>query len=80
MPMSFPDLKSLEMAAEVWKFRQKTDAESEEEYRTALADHVQPKDLVESMEIRTSVGWDRMSDGQNRDMLKRSGMMAQGRR
>lgn len=73
MPMDFPDMKSLVNAAEVHKFRQPNEGESEEDYRTALADHVRPRDFVESEEIRNKVGWDKFTSGQNRDMLRRSG-------
>lgn len=74
MPMDFPDMRALEKAAEVWKFRKLEEGETEAHYRTALADHVQPKDLVESMEIRTSHGWNQFSPEENREMLlKRSG-------
>lgn len=72
MPMDFPDMQSLEMAAEVWEFRKPNEGETEAQYRNALADHVQPKDLVESMEIRTSKGWDQFSELQNIDMIRRS--------
>ena len=47
MPMSFPGLDSLRFAAEVWKFRPPADSETEAAYRAALADHVEPKDLME---------------------------------
>lgn len=73
MPMDFPDMRSLELAAEVWKFRSPNEGETEDAYRTALANHVQPKDLIESMEIRNKVGWDRFNDRQNLDMIKRVG-------
>ena len=63
MPMSFPDMDSLVRAAEVWKFREKDEGETEIQYRTALADFVQDGDLVESMEIRTGKGWDEFSNG-----------------
>lgn len=69
MPMSFPDMTSLRSAADVWKFREPTQGETEAEYRTALADFVLPKDQVESMEIRTGKGWDQFSDAENRDMI-----------
>ena len=78
MPMSFPDMDSLKRCAEVWQFRKPEEAESEDAYRSALADHVQPKDLVESMEIRAKVGWDQFSDSQNLDMLRRSASMSRG--
>ena len=77
MPMDFPDLNSLCDAAEVWgyrPFRKFDKVESVEAYREALADHVQGRDLIESQEIRTGVGWDQWSDEQNRDLLKRGGM------
>jgi hypothetical protein len=38
MPMDFPDMRSLEMAAEMWKFRQQREGESELQYLIALAD------------------------------------------
>lgn len=71
MPMDFPDMNSLKNAAEVWTFREPLEGESEDAYRTALADHVQPKDLIESMEIRAKVGWDKFSPEQNLDMIQR---------
>jgi len=73
MPMSFPDMKALQSAAEVWKFREPTEGETEAHYRAALADHVRPRDLIESQEIRAGKGWDQWSESENKDMLKRSG-------
>jgi hypothetical protein len=69
--MSFPDMRSLMSRAEVWKFRQPEDGETEAHFRAALADFVQDKDPVESMEIRTSVGWDQFNERQQMDMLER---------
>lgn len=71
MPMDFPNMKSLENCAEVHKFRKPNKNESEEEFRTALADHVSPRDFIESEEIRNKVGWDRFSESQNKSMLVR---------
>lgn len=71
MPQDFPDMNSLCRAAEAWEFRSPRDGEAEADYRTALADHVQPKDYIESLEIRNKVGWDKFSDVQNMDMLRR---------
>lgn len=48
------------------------EGESEAAYRAALADHVQPHDLVEAMEIRTGRGWDKFSEAENFDMIRRS--------
>jgi len=58
MPMSFPDLKSLERRAEQRGFRWNLKDESEEEYREAFADFMLNVDRVESAEIRSKVGWD----------------------
>ena len=73
MPMTFPDLDSLKMAARVHDFRIINNSESEQQYRNALADHVSTIDYLESCEIRNKVGWDQFSDEQNKDMLRRRG-------
>jgi len=73
MPMNFPDMESLVEAAKVHKFRKPHDGEAEDGYRVALADHVQRIDFVESMEIRTSKGWDRWNQAEGMEMLLRSG-------
>lgn len=73
MPMNFPDMESLIQAAEVHRFRRPHEDEAEEKYRVALADHVQRIDFVESMEIRTSKGWDRWTPEEGVEMLVRSG-------
>jgi len=74
MPMDFPDLTSLVHAATVHKFRALREDESEAEYRTALADHVAPRDFIESEEIRNGVGWDQWTDSQKLAMLRRRGI------
>ena len=71
--MDFPDLESLKRCAEVHKFRQLNENETEEEFREALADHVQPRDFVESEEIRNKVGWDKWDDEQKKGGLRRAG-------
>jgi hypothetical protein len=73
MPMSFPNMDSLKRHATMLKFRQPNKDESEDDYREALANHVQPIDFIESCEIRNKVGWDQWSEEQNRDMLRRRG-------
>ena len=73
MPMDFPDLKSLLMAAKAHKFRKPNPEETENDYRETLVDYVKPIDFIESQEIRNKVGWDKWSDEQNKDMLRRSG-------
>ena len=72
MPMNFPDMKSLLLAADAWKFRKPNEGESEDEYRIALAEFVAPQDMIESMEIRNKVGWDQWNDAQNLAMLMRA--------
>ena len=62
MPMSFPDMRSLELAAKTHNFRPPNEGESEGDFRTALADHVKPIDRVESFEIRTGKGWNQWSE------------------
>jgi len=57
MPMDFPDMNSLKRAAELRKFREPLKNETEDAFRAALADHVQPINLIESIEIRSKVGW-----------------------
>jgi hypothetical protein len=71
MPMSFPNMESLKNAAEVHKFRQPFEGETERDYRTLLADHVEKIDKIESGEIRYGVGWDEWTDAQKRDHLIR---------
>ncbi|WYW02383.1 hypothetical protein Lauda_00032 [Pseudomonas phage vB_PpuM-Lauda] len=58
MPMSFPDMQSLINRAEQRGFRRPLKAETEEEFRNALADHMLHIDRVESAEIRSGKGWD----------------------
>ena len=79
MPMDFPDMRSLEFCAEVHKFRSLQEGETEDDYRTALANHVEPIDFIESCEIRNGVGWDKFSQKQNISMIRRSGMFAERR-
>lgn len=71
--MDFPDMKSLERCADVWKFRPLNEGESEDAYRSALADFVEPHDLVASCEIRNTVGWNKFTRPQQIDLLIRSG-------
>jgi len=72
--MDFPDMNSLIRCAECWKFRKPAKDETEEQYRVALADHVQPRDFVESLEIHNKVGWDRFSGNQIKSGLRRKGL------
>jgi len=69
MPMDFPDLASLTRHAKQRNFRQPHEGETEAQFRAAFADFMKPIDLVESMEIRTSRGWDNMNKVQTTEML-----------
>ena len=71
MPMDFVDIKSLERAAQVWKFRKINEKETEIQYRNALADFVASRDFIESEEIRNGCGWDKWTEDQKRAMLGR---------
>jgi hypothetical protein len=63
MPMDFPNMESLVSRAKQRKFREPAEGETEAEFRTAFADFMKDVDLIESMEIRSSVGWDIMCNG-----------------
>jgi hypothetical protein len=74
MPMDFPDMDSLKRCAECHEFRPPNKDETEEHYRLELANHVQSRDFVESLEIRNKVGWDRFSPDQITNALHRRGL------
>jgi hypothetical protein len=71
MPMLFPDMESLRFCAEVWKFRPPAEGESEADYRSALAAHVEPKDFIEAHEIRTSRGHHEWNPEDSADLIRR---------
>jgi hypothetical protein len=71
MPRDFPNLNSLISASKRHKFRALNTGESEDGYRAALAEHVQPLDYIESLEIRNKVGWDKFTPEQNANMVFR---------
>jgi len=79
MPMNFPDMNSLKQCAKCHEFREPNNNETEDQYRASLADHVEPRDYIESLEIRNKVGWDQFSDAQNRDMIMRKAFPAGAR-
>ena len=58
MPMSFPTFESLKVRATQRKFREPLEGETEEELREAFANFMVKVDIIESMEIRSSKGWD----------------------
>ena len=73
MPMDFPDMVSLITHAKMLNFRLPNEGESETDYRRALADFVAPQDFVESEEIRNKHGWDKFTEEENWQMLRRRG-------
>ena len=78
MPRSFPTIEHVQRAAYSHGFREMRQGETEDQYRAAVADHVQSRDLVESMEIRTGKGWNAFSEIENLQMIL--GAFAQGRK
>lgn len=74
MPMDFQDMNSLKSCAKCHDFRPPFENETEDNYRALLANHVEPRDYIESLEIRNKVGWDKFSPDQNKDMLARKGI------
>lgn len=74
MPMDFPDMDSLKSCAKCHDFRPPFVDESEDDYRALLANHVEPRDYIESLEIRNKVGLDKFSLDQMKDMLDRKGI------
>jgi hypothetical protein len=71
MPMSFPDMESLKRRAEQRGFRQPNENELEFQFRKEFADFMENIDMVESMEIRTSKGWDEFNERQKINLLER---------
>lgn len=69
MPLDFPDMNSLKRCAEVHQFRQPNEDETEQDFREALANHVKPRDMIESFEILFGVGWDKWNDEQKLQSL-----------
>jgi len=70
MPMNFPDMNSLKSTAEVHRFREPKDNETEANFRRALAKHVLSIDRVEAFEILFGTGWDLWSFDQQMISLK----------
>jgi hypothetical protein len=62
-------MESLKAAAEIHKFRQPNEGESEPDFRYALADHVVAIDFIESEEIRTGHGWNKFTPPERHELL-----------
>ena len=69
MPRSFPDMQSLKNNAKMRNFRQPAEDETEQVYRASFANFMRDVDIVESMEIRSSKGWDEWNDVDQLAML-----------
>ena len=69
--MSWPDMESLQLAAEVYKFRAPNKDETEEDYRNDLSMHVGASCAISGHEIRTKKGWNEWSDDEKRDIIRR---------
>lgn len=74
MPMSFPNMQSLKDRAMQRGFRTSNDGETTDQYRTAFANYMIKVDMVESMEIRSSKGWDQWSPEQGVQLMRDSGI------
>ena len=73
MPMDFETHKKVVEHAEWNGFRPPKEGESEADYREAYADHRHGEDPIEAHEIRTGKGWDKWSNEDKKDALRRQG-------
>ena len=73
MPMNFPDLKALRDAFDHPKMLPYREGESEPEYRERCAVWSVERwgDHVQAQEIRSGKGWDRWSDDEAAQLLRR---------
>lgn len=71
MPMNFPTMDSLKNRAKQREFRQPEENETEKDYRSAFAAFMYPIDMVESMEIDSSKGWDQWNEVDKTDFIDR---------
>ena len=71
MPINVPDHDAVVREAKKHGYREPSDNESEEHYRTALADHVSRRDKVAGHEIRTGRGWDEWTASDKSDFNAR---------
>ena len=71
MPISVPDHDAVLREAKKHMFREPRLDEPEEQYRTALADHVGRRDKIAGHEIRTGRGWDEWTASDRSDFNAR---------
>lgn len=74
MPMSFPDMKSLQQRAKQRNFREAGVAELEGDYREAFAKFMENVDRVEAAEIRLGIHSDFVRENDPASMLKAMGI------
>lgn len=74
MPMTFPDMKSLQQRAKQRGFRDAGVAEFESDYREAFAKFMENVDRVEAAEIRLGVHSDFVREQDPAGMLKAMGI------
>lgn len=75
MPMLFNEEVLLQYGKNM--FREKSDEESIEAYREAVADNAEKYDPVEAHEIRTATPWDKWTDEQFLELAKKSPKLLQ---
>ena len=75
MPMTFTDDRLLSRGERL--FRKIKEGEPIADYRAAFADFMEPQDFVKAMEIRTGRGWDKWTDDDVLEALRRNPEKAQ---
>lgn len=73
MPVDFETPEKVIEHAKMTGFRPPKEGESEADYRESYADHHHGKDPIEAHEIRTGKGWDKWSNEDEKDALRRQG-------
>lgn len=74
MPMTFPDMKSLQYRAKQRGFREAKDSETEADFREAFATFMEGVDRVEAAEIRLGIHSDFVRENDPAGMLKAMGI------
>ena len=77
MPMDFDSLGKLLDRASLFGFREISEDETVAEYRAFLAEKAESLDPIEAHEIRTGFGWDKWSDEEFLDLVRRHPELAE---
>ncbi len=72
MPINVPSHETVLREARKHRYREPRPGESEEDYRTSLAEHVFNIDKVAGHEIRTGRGWDEWTASDRADFIART--------